>query len=87
LLSKQTVRPLQAHQIVETNEHILLRAEELEKSGLDAYDAIHLASADYARVDVFLTTDDQIVKAVKREKRLMSFPVENPVKWLEEVLR
>lgn len=76
-----------AHQVVETTEKILRRAEELETAGFDAYDAIHLASAEYAKVDVFLTTDDQILKTANQKKSLFSLRVENPVKWLEEVLK
>ena len=76
-----------AYQIVETSDKILRRAEELEDSGFNAYDAIHLASAEHAKVDVFLTTDDQILKRSDRKKNLFSFAVENPVKWLEEVLK
>jgi hypothetical protein len=38
-------------------------------------------------VDVFLTTDDAIVKIANRSKKLLDFRIENPVKWLEEVLK
>lgn len=34
-----------AHQVIEITEKTLKRAEELETSGFDSYDAIHLASA------------------------------------------
>ncbi|MEW6030730.1 MAG: PIN domain-containing protein [Chloroflexota bacterium] len=77
----------QAHQVVETTEKILRRAEELEGTGFDPYDAIHLASAEHVKADVFLTTDDQILKTANRKKGMLSFTVENPVKWLEEVLK
>ncbi|MFZ5902632.1 MAG: type II toxin-antitoxin system VapC family toxin [Chloroflexota bacterium] len=77
----------QAHQVVETTEKILRRAEELEEAGFDPYDAIHLASAEHVKADVFLTTDDQILKTANRKKSMLSFTVENPVKWLEEVLK
>ena len=73
--------------VVEINEKTLKRAEELEETGFDSYDAIHLASAEFGKADVFLTTDDQILKVSNRNKSLFSFPVENPVKWLEEVLK
>jgi len=76
-----------AQQVVETTEKILSRAEELEEAGFDSYDAIHLSSAEYGKADVFLTTDDQILKVAARKKSLFSFTVENPVKWLEEVLK
>ena len=76
-----------AHQIVETSDQVLDRAEELEKAGFNSYDAIHLASAEDAQVDIFLTTDDQILKVANRNKNILSFIVENPVKWLEEALK
>ncbi|MDO9302993.1 MAG: PIN domain-containing protein [Anaerolineales bacterium] len=77
----------QAHKVIETTEKILMQAEKLESSGFDGYDAIHLASAEQGKVDVFLTTDDNIQKISNRNKKLFSFIVTNPVKWLEEVLK
>jgi predicted nucleic acid-binding protein len=77
----------QSHQVVEMTEKILTQAEKLETLGFDSYDAIHLASAEQAKVDVFLTTDDNIQKTSNRSKELFSFAVINPVKWLEEVLK
>ena len=73
--------------MIEITEKILNRAEQLEASGFDSYDAIHLASAEQAKVDEFLTTDDNIPKVSNRNKEVFSFVVENPVKWLEEVLK
>ncbi len=58
----------QSHQVVEMTEKILTRADKLEASGFDSYDAIHLASADQAKVDVFLTTDDNMQKIANRNK-------------------
>ena len=77
----------QSHQVVETTEKILKQAENLEAAGFDSYDAIHLASAEQAKADIFLTTDDNIQKVANRNKKLISFIVANPVKWLEEVLK
>ena len=77
----------QSHQTIETTEKILTYAERLESSGFDSYDAIHLASAESAKADFFLTTDDNLQKIVNRNKKLFSFSVINPVKWLEEVLK
>lgn len=77
----------QSHQVVEMTEKILAQAEKLESSGFDSYDAIHLASAEQAKVDVFLATDDNMQKVANRNKKLFSFVVVNPVKWLEEVLK
>lgn len=77
----------QSHQVIAITEKILKRAETLETAGFDSYDAIHLASAEQAKVDVFLTTDDNIQKVAKRSKGALPFLIENPVRWLEEVLK
>jgi predicted nucleic acid-binding protein len=77
----------QSRHMVEISEEILKRAEKLEASGFDSYDAIHLASAEQAKVDVFLTTDDGVQKTANRDKAVFSFVVANPVRWLEEVLK
>ena len=77
----------QSHQVVAMTEKILTQAEKLVASGFDSYDAIHLASAENAKVYVFLTTDDNMQKIANRNKKMFSFVVVNPVTWLEEVLR
>jgi len=77
----------QSHQVVAMTEKILTQAEKLVTSGFDSYDAIHLASAENAKVDVFLTTDDNMQKIANRNKKMFSFVVVNPVTWLEEVLK
>lgn len=38
------------------------RAQELEKLGFHSFDALHLACAETANVDIFLTTDDKLLK-------------------------
>lgn len=77
----------QSHYLVKITEEILNRAEVLEASGFDSYDAIHLASAEQAKVDVFLTTDDGIQKTANRKKAVFTFALANPLRWLEEVLK
>jgi predicted nucleic acid-binding protein len=77
----------QSHQVVAITETLLKQPEKLEAAGFDSYDAIHLASAEQAKVDVFLTTDDNIQKVSNRNKEAFSFVIANPVKWLEEVLK
>jgi predicted nucleic acid-binding protein len=78
----------EANQTVEISEKILQRAEMLSSLGFDEYDALHLASAESGKVDVFLTTDDLLQTIANRnKKRLPSFIISNPVNWLEEVLK
>lgn len=77
----------QSNQAVEMTEKILDRAEEIALSGFENFDSIHLASAEQAKVEIFLTTDDGLLKAANRNKRSFPFIIVNPVKWLEEVLK
>lgn len=76
-----------SNQTIEISEEILDRAQKLESLGFDEFDAVHLASAENAKVDIFLTTDDNLQKVSNRNKNLLPFVVINPVKWLEEVLK
>lgn len=61
------------------------RAQEWIGLGLKPVDALHLACAEGARVDVFLTTDDQLLRVIQRigPARIR---VNNPLPWLNEVL-
>jgi hypothetical protein len=52
--------------------------------GLQAFDALHLASA-VGQVDIFLTTDDKFQKKAQQLPGL-GVKVLNPLQWLEEVL-
>ena len=60
------------------------RARTFHRCGLDPFDALHLACADYAGA-VFLTTDDALIKMIKRHKDKITTSVQNPVQWLMEV--
>src|SRR6266567_1672501 len=42
------------------------RAQELKAMGFRTYDALHLACAEQATVDVFLTTDDRVLRIATR---------------------
>lgn len=63
------------------------RAAELEAHGFKAYDALHLACAEEGRAEIFLTTDDRLLKRASRSARLIKVRVANPILWLLEVDR
>lgn len=63
------------------------RSHELQKLGFTAYDAAHVASAERGRADVFLSTDDRLIKKAKRHIQLIKVSVENPVSWLMQSIR
>ena len=53
-----------AVEYVETTEEVIRRGEEIESLGIKPKDALHLASAEKANCDMFLTTDRGILKKV-----------------------
>jgi predicted nucleic acid-binding protein len=57
------------------------RADVLEKLGHGAFDALHLACAEQARVDALLTTDDRFIRRVQRGLGNSAITVENPVNF------
>ena len=63
------------------------RGEALKGMGLKAYDALHVACAEQAHVDVFLTTDDRLCRVATRNAHHLKVRVENPLTWLQEALK
>jgi len=63
------------------------RALTLERMGFESFDAAHLACAEKAKVDVFLTTDDSLLRMAVRLGDKLRVKVENPLKWFEKTVR
>jgi hypothetical protein len=47
-------------------------------------DALHIAAAESARMDVLLSTDDRLIKRAARGLGNPRIPVQNPVSWIKE---
>jgi predicted nucleic acid-binding protein len=62
------------------------RASELQKLGFVGFDAVHLACAESGKADVFLTTDDRLLKLAKRFKKKIHVKVVNPLDWMKEII-
>ena len=62
------------------------RAQELKALGFRTYDALHLACAEQATVDVFLTTDNRVLRIATRHTAQLKVRVANPLAWLLEVI-
>lgn len=71
---------------IKIDENVKNRAIEFQKVEIKAFDALHLACAEIGQVDVFLSTDDDLVKKTV-QKGKTRIKVENPVNWLMEVLK
>lgn len=58
------------------------RAKELERWNIPPLDALHLASAENAQADFFLTTDDNLLRRAGRHQSDLEVKIENPAQWL-----
>jgi predicted nucleic acid-binding protein len=75
-----------AHDTVALTDAAVTRAEELKTMGFRTYDALHLACAEQATVDIFLTTDDGVLRIATRYTAQLKVRVANPLDWLLEVI-
>ena len=58
------------------------RSRELQTLGFSGYDATHIASAEKSNADIFLTTDDRLIKEARNNISLIHVEIDNPVQWL-----
>lgn len=64
----------------------IIRANELENLGFKSFDAMHIACSESANADVFLTTDNKLLKKAERESDNLNIRIANPLSWLTEIL-
>jgi predicted nucleic acid-binding protein len=76
-----------AQSYVAVDDDITERAMKLETLGLDAFDALHIASAEAGQADVFLTTDHVLLRRTARLAGALYVRVVNPLTWLGEVVK
>ncbi len=55
--------------------------------GFIGFDAVHLACAEIGKADVFLTTDDRLLKIARQRAVELQVRVENPLDWLKEMVK
>ena len=73
-----------ARETIRVDEKLLARAEEIGHDGVMGMDAIHIACAEKAGA-VFLTTDDEVIRIMKKHPPDLSIRVDNPLRWLMEL--
>jgi predicted nucleic acid-binding protein len=69
---------------VKNNTEIQSRAANFRRYNIKLFDSLHLAAAEYANVDIFLTTDGQLIKTAARSD--IKIRVANPLAYYMEVL-
>lgn len=80
-------RLTQVHQTIPLGISEISRGKQLEVLGFKELDALHLACAESGSVDIFLTTDDRLLRGAKRNNSFLRVRVENPYVWFQEVPR
>ena len=63
------------------------RIEKLTQLGFTFYDSAHIASAEGSESDVFLTTDDRLLRKAKQFADQLKVKVENPLQWLDQAMQ
>gem|GEM_PF-153679 len=72
-----------ASERIRLTEHAEQRASFFQRNGLKPFDSLHLALAEVNGADVFLTTDDRLLREAKKLE--INIDDANPVSWLMEV--
>ena len=74
------------HETIRTDSGAFARAQELVQLGFQPVDALHLACAERGVVDIFLTTDDRLLRLANRTATQIQIQVANPLAWLAKAL-
>ena len=69
---------------VELNNDIVKRAKEIREYNIKAFDSLHVACAEFAEADIFLTTDKKLIN--RSMVANLKVRVLNPAVWIMEVL-
>ena len=75
-----------ASEIVKLDKQIYSFSKEFMKLGFKSYNALHLSCARKAGVNIFISTDDKLVKKAYKNQDILNIKVDNPLHWLQEVL-
>ncbi|MBD2529092.1 PIN domain-containing protein [Nostoc flagelliforme FACHB-838] len=67
-------------------EQVKSRAREVVALGLKTFDASHIACAEVGNADIFLTTDDRMLRLGAKYSAMLQVRVENPLRWVSEVI-
>ena len=73
------------HETVSIGPREISRGKQLEALGFTELDALHIACAESGGADIFLSTDDGLLRRAKRKSSQIRIRVENPYAWLQEI--
>lgn len=69
---------------VTVDEKILNRGSIIQEMGFTTYDAMHIACAETAQADIFLSTDKKLTKRALKNTNKLLIAVKNPLIWIQE---
>jgi predicted nucleic acid-binding protein len=69
---------------VQVEETDIARGEELQALGFNDFDALHLACAERGGAEIFLTTDDKLLRRAERHAGQLRVRAVNPVNWISQ---
>ncbi len=69
---------------ITVDEEIFDRTAAIKEMGFSTYDAMHIACAEKAQADIFLSTDNKLVNKASRYKDTILIKVRNPLTWIQE---
>lgn len=61
------------------------RIKDLEAMGFKDMDAAHIACAESAQADIFLTVDDRLLNRAMKYSDSLNIKVANPVQWFKKL--
>ncbi|WP_460192913.1 type II toxin-antitoxin system VapC family toxin [Thermosynechococcus sp. FA-CM-4201] len=67
---------------IRVTSEIMERASSLQNLGFKPFDALHIACAEAAHVDIFLTTDDRLLRKASTHINQLNVEIQNPLIWL-----
>ncbi len=70
---------------IDTTNEVIDRAVELKKYNIKEKDALHIAYAEYGKLDYFITVDRILINVVSKVKDL-KIKVMNPIELITEVI-
>ena len=73
-----------AQTYISINDEILKRTVEIKEMEFTTYDAMHIACAETAKVDIFLSTDKGLINKAKINKSALRVNIDNPLPWIQE---
>ncbi len=69
---------------VTVDETVFNRGSIIQEMGFTTYDAMHIACAESAQVDIFLSTDKKLTKRASKNKNKLLIAIKNPLIWIQE---